>query len=307
LIILRAAVKVSATRIVTVNVHHLELFYFVAKHGGIMPAVRNIPYGIQQPAVSAQVAQLENFLGTTLFQRRPFALSPAGEKLFQFAAPFFSNLKKIADEIQGGQLRHLRIGASTVVLRDHVPALLKGVQKIFPGMSVSLREGYAARLGELLARDEVDVAITLVDEKPAAGFQSEILVELPMVLLVEKNSKIKSAEELWKRDKISEPLICLPAHETLTKHFQTKLAALGVEWFPSIEASSVDLIETYVAGGLGIGVSVAVPDKKLPANVRALALQNFPPARIGVMWRGKKLPVMEKFLDMARQRAKDLK
>lgn len=62
------------------NVHHLELFYYVAKHGGIMPAVRNIPYGIQQPAVSAQVAQLEEFLGVTLFQRRPFALTPAGEK-----------------------------------------------------------------------------------------------------------------------------------------------------------------------------------------------------------------------------------
>ena len=41
------------------NVHHLELFYYVARYGGIMPAVRNIPYGIQQPAVSGQVVQLE--------------------------------------------------------------------------------------------------------------------------------------------------------------------------------------------------------------------------------------------------------
>ncbi len=36
------------------NVHHLELFYFVAKYGGITPAVRQMPYGIQQPAVSGQ-------------------------------------------------------------------------------------------------------------------------------------------------------------------------------------------------------------------------------------------------------------
>ena len=71
------------------NVHHLELFYYVAKHGGIMPAVRNIPYGIQQPAVSAQVAQLEEFLGVTLFQRRPFALTPPGEKLYAFVAAVF--------------------------------------------------------------------------------------------------------------------------------------------------------------------------------------------------------------------------
>ena len=60
------------------NIHHLELFCFVAKHGGIAAAVRNIPYGIQQPAVSGQIAKLEESLGTKLFQRRPFALSPAG-------------------------------------------------------------------------------------------------------------------------------------------------------------------------------------------------------------------------------------
>jgi DNA-binding transcriptional LysR family regulator len=288
------------------NVHHLELFYYVARHGGIMPAVRNIPYGIQQPAVSAQVAQLEEFLGTTLFQRRPFELTPAGEKLYHFIEPFFANLGNIADELQGGQLRQLRIGASTVVLRDHVPSLLKGVQKKFPGMRVSLREGYAARLGELLARDEVDVVITLVDEKPPAGFQSEVLLALPMVLLVESKSPIKSAEELWRRDKINEPLICLPAQETLTKNFQAQLAVLGVEWFPAIEASSVDLVETYVASGLGIGLSVAVPKKNLPANVRAVALKQFPPARIGVMWKGKKLALVGNFLDTARQRAKDL-
>jgi hypothetical protein len=44
------------------NIHHLELFYFVAKHGGIAAAVRNIPYGIQQPAVSGQIAKLEESL-----------------------------------------------------------------------------------------------------------------------------------------------------------------------------------------------------------------------------------------------------
>lgn len=288
------------------NVHHLELFYYVAQHGGIMPAVRNIPYGIQQPAVSAQVAQLEEFLGVTLFQRRPFALTPAGEKLYEFIRPFFSNLEKIATEFQGGQARHFRIGASTIVLRDHLPKLLQGVHKKFPGVRVSLREGYAARLGELLAKDEVDMVITLVDNKPPAGFQSLVLLELPLVLLVEKSSRIHSAEELWKRDKIDEPLVSLPPQEMLTKLFQAKLTEMEVEWYPSIEASSVDLIETYVSNGLGIGLSVAVPKKPLPENVRALPLKNFPPALIGALWRGKNTPLLDAFLDMARQRAKEI-
>ena len=35
------------------NVHHLELFYHVAKYGGVSAAARHMPYGIQQPAISA--------------------------------------------------------------------------------------------------------------------------------------------------------------------------------------------------------------------------------------------------------------
>ena len=62
------------------NIHHLELFYYVAKHEGIAGAVRNMPYGIQQPAVSAQVIQLENDLGMPLFQRRPEYHEPHGRR-----------------------------------------------------------------------------------------------------------------------------------------------------------------------------------------------------------------------------------
>jgi DNA-binding transcriptional LysR family regulator len=285
------------------NVHHLELFYYVARHGGIMEAVRNIPYGIQQPAVSSQISQLEEFLGVTLFQRRPFALTPAGEKLYQFIQPFFANLDKVAADLQGGQTRHFRIGASTIVLRDHLPQLLRSVTRKFPGLKMSLREGFPAQLEALLQKDEIDLAITLLEKTTATGTHSLALLELPLVLLVEKNSRITAAEELWRRDKIEEPLVCFPPGEPLGKIFQKKLGELGVDWFPSIEASSADLIETYVANGLGIGVSAAIPQKSLQPKVRALALDGFPPVTIGALWRGRKTPLLQTFLDELQARA----
>jgi DNA-binding transcriptional LysR family regulator len=288
------------------NVHHLELFYYVARHGGIMPAVRNIPYGIQQPAVSAQVAQLEEFLGVTLFQRRPFALTAEGEKLFKFIQPFFANLDKVADELQGGQARHIRIGASTIILRDHVPGLLQGVRKKFKGLKVSMREGYPAHLETLLQRDEIDLAITLIEKNANGGLQKLALLELPLVLLVNKDCAVTAPEQLWKRDRIEDTLICLPGTEAVTRNFLGRLAKLGVEWWPGIEASSMDLVETYVASGLGIGVGVVIPKKPLPANVRALPLKDFPPVVIGAMWRGKPTPLVEAFLAEAKLRAKEL-
>src|SRR5207302_6157429 len=105
------------------NIHHLELFYYVARHGGIVPAVRNMPYGIQQPAVSGQIAQLEESLGTKLFNRRPFALLPAGIELFEFIRPFFGDVDKIGDAIRGGTSQQLRIAAPAIVLHDYLPAL----------------------------------------------------------------------------------------------------------------------------------------------------------------------------------------
>lgn len=286
------------------NVHHLELFYYVARHGGIMPAVRNIPYGIQQPAVSSQIAQLEEFLGVTLFQRRPFELTAEGKKLFRFIQPFFANLDKMAGELQGGQARRIRIGASAIVLRDHLPEVFQAARRKFPGLKLSLREGYPAQLERLLHDDEIDLAFTLVEKKTPAGVQSLTLLELPLVLLVEINSPLKSAEELWRRDRIDEPLICLPAEESISKIFQDELQKRGVDWFPGIEASSLELIEAYVAAGPGIGVSIAIPRRNLSSKVRALPLPGFPPLVIGAIWRGRKTPLIETFLAEAEKRAR---
>ena len=288
------------------NVHHLELFYHVARHGGIMPAVRNIPYGIQQPAVSSQMSQLEEFLGVTLFQRRPFALTPAGEKLYAFVRPFFGELDKIADELQGGRAKLIRIGAATTVLREHLPELFQKTRIQFPGLKMSLREGTPAQLEKSLQDGEIDLAVTLIENKPAAGIRSVALLKLPLVLLVSQNSRLRSAEELWSRDKIDEPLICFPPVEPLRKIFGKRLHELGVDWFPSIEASSADLIETYVANGFGIGVSAAIPEKALPPKVRALPLEGFPPVVIGAMWRGRMTPLIGAFVAEMQSRARQL-
>lgn len=288
------------------NVHHVELFYYVARHGGIMEAVRNIPYGIQQPAVSGQVAQLEEYLGVKLFQRRPFALTPAGEKLYAFIQPFFSNLEMVAVDLQGGQTRRIRIGAAAAVLRDHLTDFLRGVRRKFPGLKIALREGFQTDLESLLQKEEIDLAITTIEKKAAPGLRSMAVIELPLVLVVEKGSKITSAEQLWKCDKIEEPLICLPAAEAASKHFQEYLAGLGVDWFPSIEASSLSLIDPYVAGGLGIGVSVHVPGTPFSSKVRTLPLPGCPPVVMGILWRGRASPLVQMFLDEAQVRAKRL-
>src|SRR2546425_123355 len=124
------------------NIHHLELFYYVARHGGISEAVRNMPYGIQQPAVSIQILQLEELLGTKLFTRRPFQLTPAGEKLYAFIEPFFSNLPRIEGELRDSAAQFIRIGAPNAILRHHIPDLIRSVRRELPRLKFTLQDGF---------------------------------------------------------------------------------------------------------------------------------------------------------------------
>jgi DNA-binding transcriptional LysR family regulator len=281
------------------NIHHLELFYYVARHGGISEAVRNIPYGIQQPAVSGQVAQLEEFLGVKLFQRRPFALTPPGEKLYNFIQPFFSGLDAVALELQGGEARQIRLGASAVVLREHMPEFLKSIRRKFPQARLTLREGIPAVLDKLLQQEELDLAVSILDKTSAPGTRCEELLRVPLALLVKRDSPIKKPEDLWKQDKIHEALVALPPTEHITRHFQQGLARIGVDWFTSIEVNSLDLIETYVANGFGVGISADVPRRLHPDAVRCLPLNEseFEPLSVGLIWRGKVSPLLRAFMD----------
>ena len=283
------------------NIHHLELFYYVARYGGITEAVRNMPYGIQQPAMSAQNIELEEFLGVTLFHRRPYSLTPAGEELYAFIRPFFEGLQPMANKLRGGVAQHIRIGASEIVLRDHLPGVLQLLRTRFPKLKVTLREGYQPQLEAWLNARELDVAVTLLDGKPPTGIQTQPLIKLPIVLMVHRDSPLKSAEQLWKRDRIEESLISLPMNETIYKNFQKGLARLGVDWFTSIEVSTVDLVETYVANGYGIGVSLIVPKAKRRPGIRVLPLEGFEPVTIGAAWQGKMTPILRALVEILEQ------
>jgi DNA-binding transcriptional LysR family regulator len=288
------------------NIHHLELFYYVARHGGIKEAVRNIPYGIQQPAVSSQVIQLEQFLGVKLFNRRPFELSAAGRRLYEFIQPFFSNLDRVAEEIRGGEAQHIRIGASATVLRDYLPELLQSVRRRFPKLRLSLLDGHQPETMAWLEQRAIDLAVTLLDPKLPAGVHATSLLRLPLVLLVQRQSPYKTAADLWKQDQIEETLITLPPGEAIVKNFMQGLTALGVDWFTSIKVSSLDLVETYAANGFGIGLHVEIPKAKLRPELRALPLPDFAPVTLGVAWRGKLTPLGEAVIQEMKAKAQQL-
>ena len=208
--------------------------------------------------------------------------------------------------MRGGAAQQLRFGASGTILRDHLPELAQFVRKKFPGLKLTLREGHQPQLETWLQKQEIDLAVTLLEGKPPSGVNSLPLLKLPLVLLVEKSSRLSSAEELWKRDKIEETLISLPPYEAIPKHFQQGLNRLDIDWFPRIEVTSLALIETYVESGYGVGLSVAIPRYKLSPRIRSLPLDAFTPVTLAALWPGKTTPIVRAFLEELQHRAQAL-
>lgn len=288
------------------NIHHLELFYYVATHGGISEAVRNMPYGIQQPAVSSQILQLEDDLGVKLFQRRPFQLTEAGEKLYESIRPFFANLDKIADDIRPVRKHRIRIGASEIVLREHLPPILAQIHQQYPDLALSLRSGYQQQIEAWLLQGMIDLAVIALRSAPVPPLNAQILTALPLMLLVLKSSPYKKAKDIMDCDKIEESLISLPATESITEHFQKGLATREIDWPIGIEASSLSLIQEYVLNGYGIGITLAIPNDRLNPRLRALPLEGFEPVEIAVLWQGEPSPLARAFIDAMETRARGL-
>jgi DNA-binding transcriptional LysR family regulator len=291
------------------NVHHLELFYYVARHGGIMEAVRNMPYGIQQPAVSGQLLQLESHLGVKLFRRRPFELLPAGSELYEFIRPFFGELSGMEKRLRSASQETLRVAAPVVALRDHLPRVLQEVRRIFPHLQLTLRAGQQPQVEAWLERQELDFAITLLEGQGAKGLQHLPLLELPLVLLVPKTSRFRNASGIFEAlatENLEDPLISITAAELAPRRFREFLESRSLEWPSRVEVTDLELVEVYVQSGFGIGLSLAIPGSSPAKDLRMLPITDIAPLRLGAVWQGAPTPVMRTLIDTLRSHVKTL-
>jgi LysR family transcriptional activator of nhaA len=74
----------------SLNYHHLLYFWTVAKEGSLRQASEVLH--VSQPSISAQLKQLEQSLGTSLFTRanRRLILTDTGQTILGYAEEIFS-------------------------------------------------------------------------------------------------------------------------------------------------------------------------------------------------------------------------
>ncbi|MFB9839886.1 LysR family transcriptional regulator, partial [Actinoallomurus acaciae] len=114
------------------ELRQLTYFEAVARLGGFSRAAEHLL--IAQPAVSAQIRNLERELGTTLFERttRRVALTHAGELLLARARAVLAEVQGARadlDQLAGVLRGRLSIGATPVLGPLDLPAELAGFHR----------------------------------------------------------------------------------------------------------------------------------------------------------------------------------
>lgn len=286
-----------------------ELFLRVCEAGGLSAASRFGKTGISQPALSAQMITLEQHLGKKLFQRKPFELTAEGKIFLEEALRMRARMSQIRDSLAGETARPLRIAASDLVIRDHLPALLKQIDAATRTRLV-LQEAQSQDLAGLVRNGDADLAIGLLSRHVPSRATPlvEKIGEIPIVLLVPPShaETVKNWEDFLQVSRRGEKLglVGLSQANLVMRHITSSLRRFGVEIPISLEVSSIGHVPAYVDLDFGFGFGFGIPDTTANDGTHNII---HPPADIMsplnlVVWHGESLdPSAARLLDLIRR------
>lgn len=145
---------------------------------------------ISQPALSRQIQQLEELLGTSLLKRdkRNVALTNTGEYLKDEAQFIFNHLefvRKNIEHIEAGNEGVLRIGFVGSAMQTIIPGLIGKIQLQSPGIRTELTELSNQEQIDQVTKDELDIGFIRTMRLPGGLSKKEILNETFSLVLPE--------------------------------------------------------------------------------------------------------------------------
>ena len=236
-----------------------QLVYFdaVVRYGGFSRAADRLR--VAQPAVSAQIKQLETELGTTLLQRttRRVTLTQAGEVFLARARQALEQLDRARadlDELSTVQRGQVRIGATSILGSLDLPSALAQFRRRYPGVRLALQTGLIAELLGTLHAGEVDLVLGPVHTGLPAHFLADTLVDESLVLVTAAGHPLAAGRVVTLAAVRDEPFVCLRAGSGLHGILCAAAAAEGFVPRIEFETYSPASIRELVAAGLGVAL-----------------------------------------------------
>jgi DNA-binding transcriptional LysR family regulator len=208
-----------------------------------------------QPAISAQVRQLELELNATLFERygTRISLTVAGRIFAEHAEQILALRKQAQDainELERVPRGELVIAANEATCIYVLPGVFAEFKKQFPNVQLLVDRSYGTRVVQAVLDNLADFGITQlpVQEKK---LQVVRIHSDEIKLLIPANHRLASASRVLPSDMVGEQIL-LPKTGATRARLNTWLESVHDELTVSMELDSTEMIKRFVMANLGI-------------------------------------------------------
>lgn len=213
--------------------------------------------GYSQAAVTVQIKQLEDELGTQLFDRigRSVRLTNAGEKFMPYALNMMrsveeaANFMKVDDEPSG----ILRIGASSSFSAGMVPKILPGFHAKYPKIKLVFKTtDLLSQTCDLLRQNELDFTFTLDHKAVPTEFECVADRKEDIVFVTNPKNPLARAKNVPLERILKEEFISSDRGLSYGRYMEEALVERGLVFSPSVEIGSTSAIINMIAQGNGV-------------------------------------------------------
>jgi len=234
---------------------HLVTFLEIAKQGSFSRAGQKLYRS--QPAVSAQIRQLEQEYGQKLFDRvgKSVRLTVAGETLLEYAGKLLTlrneSLRAVADQASTPR-GTLAVGANEATCLYVLPDIFAEYSRRYPNVQISIYRNFSHKVVEKVEDGTIDVGIVTLPVK-SPSLKVHPIFRDRLVLMCAPSSPLASYKTVRTADVAAQPLIFPKTgftRQVLDKQFRPFRSHLRI----AMELASVGMIKRFVAAGLGVSV-----------------------------------------------------
>jgi DNA-binding transcriptional LysR family regulator len=168
-----------------ISFRHLQYFVAVFEEGSFTKAAER--ERCTQPALSAQVRNVEDLVGVSLFDRSVAGAVPtaAGKRFYRHAISILRSLRVAELEMAAatGQISGtVRAGVIPSLVRGILPSFLHEFIEKYPAIDLHITESFSGTLTDWVLAQEIDLAF-VVEPPRHEGLELEKLAEGPAVLI----------------------------------------------------------------------------------------------------------------------------
>lgn len=213
-----------------------------------------------QPGVSKQIRALEEELGVALFVRqgrRFAAVTDAGREILAALDRILAeiaNLRTIGEEFAARERGHLAVAVTHTQARYALPAAVTEFKRRFPEVKLKLLQGNPHQLARMVVAGEADIAIAT-----EALDEYEELRAIPCYswrhcVVVPEGHALAAGGKLTLEAIAAYPIVTYDPTFAGRNAIDRAFRARGLEPEVALSALDSDVIKSYVALGLGVGI-----------------------------------------------------